>query len=249
MKNKVFNRLIITAAIAGITGIALASASAIASNDDSLYLKGTIRDFKAGYNGRTPLEGGHPDFERDPGHDGFSYGIDENIVQTTLGTDRKPVYAGKTKSTTNQENFDQWYRDVPGLNKSKEFTIELKDNDGDGVYTFEDSSFFPINNELFGNEGRGKNFHFTYEIHTEFTYKPGQKFKFRGDDEVWVFINGERVIDLGGVHGAEEQEVDLDTLGLQEGKSYYFDLFFAERHTTQSNFKIETSIKNLGGSD
>ncbi len=37
--------------------------------------------------------------------------------------------------------------------------------------------------------------------------------------------------------------VDLDTLGLTIGETYDFDLFFAERHTSQSNFRIDTSIE------
>ncbi|MDF1554016.1 MAG: fibro-slime domain-containing protein, partial [Deferrisomatales bacterium] len=49
-------------------------------------------------------------------------------------------------------------------------------------------------------------------------------------------------IDLGWVHGAMNAFVSLDTLGLTVGKDYAFDLFFAERHTTQSNFRIDTSI-------
>lgn len=50
-------------------------------------------------------------------------------------------------------------------------------------------------------------------------------------------------MDLGGVHGAATGSVDLDTFGdLTIGNNYDFDLFFAERHTTQSNFRIDTSI-------
>ena len=40
--------------------------------------------------------------------------------------------------------------------------------------------------------------------------------------------------------------VDLDTLGLTVGNSYSFDFFFAERHTTESNMLITTSIPLQG---
>jgi hypothetical protein len=50
-------------------------------------------------------------------------------------------------------------------------------------------------------------------------------------------------VDLGGVHGAESGSVNLDTLGLTTGNNYSLDLFFAERHTVASNFRMETSLQ------
>lgn len=153
------------------------------------------------------------------------------------------------------EAFAQWFRDVPGVNASMPLDITLVRNEGTNVYTFDDRAdpyfqdlggFFPINNELFGNYGStGKNFHFTFELETEFVYKAdtGQVFTFTGDDDVWVFIDGKCVIDIGGVHSRVSQTIDLDRLAwLEDGNTYQLKFFFAERHTTQSNFKIETTL-------
>ena len=91
----------------------------------------------------------------------------------------------------------------------------------------------------------GHNFAFTTEFHTTFTYLAANNdtFGFTGDDDVFVFINKTLAIDLGGVHGAESASVSLNSLGLADGKDYALDVFQAERHTTQSNFTITTSLQ------
>jgi fibro-slime domain-containing protein len=200
----------------------------------SINLTGTIRDFHP-----TGTLNGHPDFER------AITGLDTGIVQATLGLDGKPVYAGTAgnPTTTGATEFNQWYNDTAGVNMSAPLMITLNETGlGTGIYAYSNNSFFPIDGQLFGNDGNSHNFHFTYEIHTTFTYLAGQKFAFTGDDDVWVFINNQLVIDLGGIHGALGASVDLDSLGLTAGNTYNFDFFFAERHTTQSNMEITTSI-------
>jgi fibro-slime domain-containing protein len=113
----------------------------------------------------------------------------------------------------------------------------------DGTYRYNNNEYFPIDNQLFGNEGNPHNYHFTTEIHTTFTYRGGETFSFTGDDDLFVFINGKLAIDLGGVHGAQTGHVALSTLGLTVGQSYPLDIFQAERQCCGSNFSITTTLQ------
>lgn len=203
----------------------------------------TIRDF------RDYPRGGHPDFEH------YNTGVETGIVTKNLGyldEGGKPVYSratGGTASTTNKTYFDQWYRDVAGVNLTIPYTLELSRAEGSTVWSYINTEFFPIDGKGFGNmpaPAPDHNFHFTLEAHLVFDYAGGEQFTFKGDDDLWVYINGKLVIDIGGVHGVAERTINLDNLaaqlGIVKGQTYRFDLFFAERHTNRSNFMFQTNI-------
>ncbi len=284
--------------LAALCGAALLPA--IPAGADTLTLSGTVRDFKRG-----DKAGGHPDFETCNTVSGHgTYGHVINLVGPNLGSDGKPVYnpvRPSNDSMSSASNFNKWYNDVAGVNKSMPLSITLSNGKSTpgGVYSYSTNKFFPIDGQLLGNQGqkdstgKERNFSFTYELNTKFSYVPGQNFKFTGDDDVWVYINGVKVIDLGGVHGAvsgnvvlfdgkafiynatlpfpvtgavkkvsssyasslaskwsaadlsgnapKKNDIYID-LDLEDGQKCTLDFFFAERHVTESNFRIDTSI-------
>lgn len=214
-------------------------------------LTGRLRDFvnKPGF---TPASALDDDFQN-------ATGDDRGIVMTDLGSDLKPVYAhgdAGTATTHGATQFNWWYRDTTGKNIPFPFTVPLTPGDG-GVSTYDNQEFFPLDgrgwdDEYTADDGNMHNFSFTFELHTTFEYKGGETFTFIGDDDVFVFINKKLVVDLGGVHGAETKSITLDTLTTDDASqspvplvketTYALDIFYNERHTVSSHFRMETSI-------
>ncbi len=181
---------------------------------------------------------------------------DRGLVASALGGDDKPVYlpVDRSRTTSGKANFDEWYHDVPGVNLSTTYVATLKeDSRQPGVWGYDNRSFFPIDNQLYGNEGNPHNYHFTVEIVTSFRYAGGETFTYSGDDDVWVFINRRLAIDLGGIHEMETESVSLDgsaaSLGITRGNTYPMHIFFAERHTVASDFVLQSSLTEFAVCD
>lgn len=224
--------------LAAVATIAIAP-GAIAA----VTLSGTLRDFCA------PSISGSctqlSDFE------GSIPGVVPDMTMPTLSAGLPVAGPGIVAGASTASNFAKWYVDSPGYNLSTPYALTLAETfPGSGVYTYGSSSFFPLDGMLFGDQGRSHNYHFTLHLEgllsfADPTAGADYSFSFTGDDDLWVFVDGKRFIDLGGVHGAASASFTEETLkaaGLVAGTAYDLDIFFAERHTTASNFNITTSF-------
>ena len=107
------------------------------------------------------------------------------------------------------------------------------------------------------------NFYFTVEAKGYFKYEPDTKIIVDADDSLWIFINGQLAIDLGGTHGVQgditrifpadddltltinHEEVTYkynQDFNLIEGQYYPIHIFYAERGCCGSGLKLDTPL-------
>jgi fibro-slime domain-containing protein len=226
--------------------------------DCDSVLEVTYRDFSEA----------HPDFEMDFRGDVVRRGL----IDPVLGVGKKPVFKNSigcpalmtspvecdttwsvsVPVITSADSFANWYQTADGVNYEIAGQLTLTETfAGSAEYVYETAQFFPLAaTDGFGLTPAGhhmqKNFLFTTEIHVNFEYRVGQRFSFRGDDDLWIFVNNKLAMDLGSMHGPAEGTIDFDaqaaTLQIAPGNVYSMDIFHAERHTDGSNFKFTTNI-------
>ncbi len=146
--------------------------------------------------------------------------------------------------------------------------------DAEGVYAGQTDSYY------FAEDGKrnystdhstyyGRNYNYVLASNGEFVYTEEDNlfFEFEGDDDVYLFINGELVLDLGGGHSisscsfnvndyvawarevlknpsdyTEAEIARAEALDLENGEIASFDFYYMERHGFGANMRIVTNM-------
>lgn len=193
----------------------------------------------------------------------YLYTPDTNMT-TVTGTDgmshEVPIYGMGVDEYSKiilKQTADGTYRFDASKNKTK------YDTENGAIYEDDSASsemFYPLEDLGYEQPGllkntsevdaNGRNGNFTLRGESQFIYNEADNlyFQFKGDDDVYMFINGVLALDLGGSHGSNTKKVELNKLNktkynLEDGKIATFTFFYMERCSDASTFAIETNMK------
>lgn len=151
------------------------------------------------------------------------------------------------------------YKDLKLGFEQKGDTYTLKDvKDQNGkILTTEGAGFYPLENERkfsYENSEKAQNYFFGMRYDVLFKigdYVGPMNYEFTGDDDLWVLLDGKVVLDLGGIHQAASETVDIwEKLGKtadqltpeEKEKEHTLTVLYMERGAGESNCKMKFTL-------
>ena len=181
----------------------------------------------------------------------------EDLTITLEGMDAKHVYY----LAANEESYTTLHPFLP-ITEHNNTEHETK-----SPYFYDDGA---SQDAEYGETYHERDFNYVMKSDGKFVYRDEDNlfFEFEGDDDVYMFINGQLVLDIGGIHGITKVSINIDdyveeakknkalaeaknltpsdrdiALALEEGQEYSFEFFYMERHGFGANCRIYTNMQ------
>ncbi|MGL1936210.1 MAG: hypothetical protein OCD01_14365 [Fibrobacterales bacterium] len=139
---------------------------------------------------------------------------------------------------TDNDHLEEWWTEAEfnKINTTVPFLYV-----GNGTYQYWDDNFFPLDSpEATWESPDTLNYYFAAHMQHTFLYDgtPNQLFEMGGEDDIFVYLNGTLVIELGGPqYGLLDTfslSEELQQLGIEAGDSITLDFFITERKMLNS---------------
>ena len=190
----------------------------------------------------------------------YNYGLETGIVESELNDKFLPVANGGrllTNRGVKGDNFERWFGDVDGLSKGYNGFLNLSYDADSASFKYKNEEFYPLDND---SNKHNKLFTMNLAVPFQVLANNEEGFNIVADDDTWVFVGKDLVIDMGGVHDAalgslkinEDGEIYTSINGqdfaysgvnLEKGGSGIIRVYHADRNSMDSVFEIE--FKNM----
>ena len=201
--------------------------------------------------------------------DYYNRQIEQGIVDYYLGDDYLPVAkGGELASNRGLSDMSRWFKAIEGKSKAYSGTVDLSYRADIVEFSFVDDDFYPLDEVSFSDGDKvnsdGHNHLFTMNFAIPFTVTASgdEAFEITADDDTFVFLGNELVLDMGGIHSAtngkfvihengevyaamEGMELGYSGINVNKGDGLAVRIFHADRDSAESVFEISFAGMNL----